>query len=40
MNDETLKKGTYIVLAILILLFFTKDIPIFDKNFYKRIKII
>lgn len=40
MTDEHLKKATYVVLAILILLFFTKDIPIFDKDFYQRIKTI
>lgn len=40
MNDETLKKAVYVVLATLILLFFTKDIPLFDKNFYQKIKEI
>ena len=40
MNEETFKKAVYIVIALLILLFFTKDIPFFQDQFYHNIKII
>lgn len=38
--DEKLQKAYYIILGILILLFFTKDIDLSQNNFYKNIKLI
>lgn len=40
MKVETFKKCVYIVLAILILIFYTKDINIFGDKFYNNIKEI
>lgn len=40
MTEETFKKCVYVVLCLLILLFFTKDIHLFGRNFYKNIKVI
>ncbi len=38
MNEKTFKYAIYIVIVILILLFYTKDIDLFGNNFYKNIK--
>lgn len=40
MSNETLKKCVYIVLFILIVVFFTKDINFFGHDYYEDIKII
>lgn len=40
MKDEKLKFSIYIVLAILILLFYTKDIDLFNGDKYNEIKLI
>lgn len=40
MNNDNLKIAVYLVLAISILLFYTKDIDLFGKNFYKNIEEI
>ena len=40
MNANNFKKCVYIVLAILVLLFYTKDIDFFKNDFYKNIKEI
>lgn len=40
MSSETFKKCVYIVLFILIVVFFTKDINFFNNDSYKDIKII
>lgn len=40
MGNDTLKKAYYIVLGILILLFFTKDIDLKNNQFYKNIKLV
>lgn len=40
MSNETLKKCVYIVLFILIVVFFTKDINFFGRDYYEDIKII
>ena len=38
MKEETFKKCVYVVLFILILLFFTKDINLFGNHFYEEIE--
>lgn len=40
MNEQNFKHAVYIILAILILLFYTKDIDLFGKYFYKNVKKI
>lgn len=40
MSNKTFKMCFYAVLAILILIFYTKDIDLFGNNYYKNIKII
>ena len=40
MNEKKFRYAIYIVLAILILLFYTKDIDLFGQNFYENIKQI
>ena len=40
MKKETFKKAYYIVLSILILLFYTKDINMNDNKFYHNVKIV
>ncbi len=40
MSVNTFKKSVYIVLFILIVIFFTKDINIFNNNFYENINTI
>lgn len=40
MNNRNFKICFYIVLSILILIFYTKDIDLFGTNYYKDIKII
>ncbi len=40
MNEKTFKYAIYIVLVILILLFYTKDIDLLGNNFYKNIKLV
>lgn len=40
MSNDTLKNCVYIVIIILILIFFTKDIDFFDDKFYNDIKVI
>lgn len=38
MKEETFKKSVYIILFLLIMLFFTKDINFFGSHFYTKIK--
>lgn len=38
MNEKTFRYAVYIVLVILILLFYTKDIDLFGNRFYKNVK--
>lgn len=40
MNEKTFRNCVYIVIAILIIIFFTKDIPFFKDDFYENIKIV
>ncbi len=40
MNEKRFRYAVYIVIVILILLFYTKDLDLFGKNFYKNIKMI
>ncbi len=40
MNNDSLKIAVYIVIAILVILFYTKDIKLFDENFYNDIQEI
>ena len=40
MKEEHFKRAIYIILGILILLFYTKDIPLFSNDFYNKIYLI
>ena len=40
MSNRSFKYSVYLVLAILIIIFYTKDINLFGNNYYKDIKII
>lgn len=40
MNEKNFKRAIYVVLTILVLFFYTKDLPLFEKGFYQDVQLI